>query len=203
VPILGGTTGGQQLAAFGEREVYDKGVPLAAIYADLPVGWTFEAGFGVPDKHSGIVTKVERRALVEIDNRPSLDVHDEWFEGHIGQLAEKSTDPASIRELLTLPPPYRKCTAPSGQHFFLFSHPWPRDDFLKIRSVTTSTKIKGGKILSQLRVMADFSQQNWESPTKGKAQRRDWHRQKAPVSARHTIRDKPILEIADFVINRR
>lgn len=118
MPILGGTTGGQQLAAFGEREVYDKGVPLAAIYADLPVGWTFEAGFGVPDKRSGIVTKVERRALVEIDNRPSLDVHDEWFEGHIGQLAEKSTDPASIRELLTLPPPVQEVHYPKRSAFF-------------------------------------------------------------------------------------
>ncbi len=77
---------------------------MAAIYTDLPVGWTFEAGFDIPDKHSGIVTKFEGQPLVEIDNRPSLDVHDKCLGGHIGQLAEKSTDPASIRELLTLHP---------------------------------------------------------------------------------------------------
>lgn len=51
-----------------------------------------------------------------------------------------------------------------------------RDDFLKIRAAMTSTKIKGGKNLSQPRVMADFYQRNWESSTKGKAQQRDWHR---------------------------
>jgi hypothetical protein len=104
VPILGGTTGGPQLAAFGEREVYDKGVSLAAIYTDLPVGWTFEAGFDVQDKLSGIVTTFEGQPLVEIDNSPSLDVHDKWLYGYIGQLPQKSTDPASILKLLTLHP---------------------------------------------------------------------------------------------------
>jgi hypothetical protein len=77
---------------------------LAAIYTDLPVGWTFEAGFEVQDKLSGIVTKVEGQPLVEIDNSPSLDVHDRWLDGYIRQLAEKSTDPASILKLVTLHP---------------------------------------------------------------------------------------------------
>jgi len=144
-PIIGGTAGGPVSTSFGERQAYASGISLTAIYTDLPMGWTFEAGFDVPDQHSGVVTKVEGRTIAEIDNRPSLDVYDEWLDGHIGQLAEKSTDPASIRELLTLHPLYRKYTSPSGQNYFLFSHPWPKDDSLKSRSFTTSTQIKEGE----------------------------------------------------------
>jgi hypothetical protein len=144
-PIIGGTAGGPIFSAFGEKEAYSSGISLAAIYTDLPIGWAFEAGFDVPDKHSGVVTKVEGREILEIDHRPSLDVYDEWLDGHIGRLAEKSTDPALIRELLTLHPLYRKYTSANGQTYFLFSHPWPKDDSPASRSISTSTRIKEGE----------------------------------------------------------
>jgi hypothetical protein len=109
------------------------------------VGWTFEGGFDVTDPHAGIVTKVEGQAIVEIDNRPALDVYDEWLDGKIGRLYQEIGDSGVIRDLLTLHPIYRKYTSPSGQDYFLFSHPWPKDDTLKDRSVMTSTKIKVGE----------------------------------------------------------
>lgn len=143
--ILGGTSGGPNFGVFGQNEVYDEGVSLAVIYTDLPIGWTFKGGFDVADPHTGIVTKVEGQAIVEIDNRPALDVYNEWLEGKIEKLHIEVGDPSMIRDLLTLHPIYRKYTSPSGQDYFLFSHPWPKDETLKDRSVMTSTKIKGGE----------------------------------------------------------
>jgi len=144
-PILGGTPGGPTFGVFGENKVYDKGVSLAVIYTNLSVGWTFEGGFDVKDPSTGIVTKVEGQAIVEIDNRPALDVYDEWLGGEIGKLCKETVRFDLIRGLLTLHPIYRKYTSPDGKVYSLFSHPWPKDKTLKERSVMTSTKIKVGE----------------------------------------------------------
>ena len=144
-PLLGGTAGGPELAVFGENEIYKEGVSLAAIYTDLPIGLIFEGGFDVTSSHSGIVTKVDGQVIVEIDNRPALNVYNEWLDGEIDRLYKEIGEPDLIRDLLTLHPLYRKYTSPNGETFFLFSHPWPKDDTLKDRSVMTSTKIKVGE----------------------------------------------------------
>lgn len=143
--ILGGTTGGPVLAVFGQDRAYERGVSLGVIYTDLPVGWTFEAGFDTTDVHSGIVTEVDGQALLQIDGRPALDVYDEWLGGQIDGLFERVGKPDVIRDLLVLHPLHRKYTSPSGQDYFLFSHPWPRDNELKDRAVSTSTKIAVGE----------------------------------------------------------
>ena len=143
--IIGGTTGGPAFAVIGENGLYNEGVSLAVVYTDLPVGWTFEGGFDVTDRHSGIVTKTEGQAIVEIDNRPALDVYDEWLGGKIKRLHEEIGKADVIRDLLTLHPLYRRYTSHSGQDYFLFSHPWPEDDQMKDRSVLTSTRIKPGE----------------------------------------------------------
>lgn len=154
--ILGGTAGGPSLAVFGENEVYENGVSLAVIYTDLPIGWTFEGGFDVRGQHSGIATKVEGQGIVEIDNRPALDVYNEWLDGEIDTLYQQVGKPDVIRDLLTLHPLYRKYTSPDGQDYFLFSHPWPKDDTLTERVVMTSTKIKEGERIY-------LSQGTWET----------------------------------------
>jgi hypothetical protein len=143
--LLGGTSGGPKLAVFGENEVYDAGVSLAVIYTDLPIGWTFEGGFDVTDNHTGIATKVDGQAIVAIDNRPALDVYDKWLGGRIRQLINEGQNPGAIRDLLTLHPIYRKYMSSEGQDYFLFSHPWPKDETLKEKSIMTSTKIKVGE----------------------------------------------------------
>jgi len=143
--ILGGTTGGPTQAVFGKDRAYEKGVSLAVIYTDLPIGWTFEGGFDTRDPHTGIVTKVDGQNIVEIDNKPALDVYNEWLGGNVNQLHEEGKDPGLIRDLLTLSPIYRKYTSSTGQDYYLFSHPWPKDDNLIDRAVSTSTKINVGE----------------------------------------------------------
>ncbi|MEM5879076.1 MAG: FIST N-terminal domain-containing protein [Candidatus Aenigmatarchaeota archaeon] len=144
-PIFGGTTGGSIMGVFGENRVYDKGISLAVIYTNLSVGWTFEGGFDVTDPHFGIVTKTDGQAIVEIDNKPALDVYDEWLGGEINKLYKEGAEFDVIRDLLTLHPVYRKYVSSSGQEYFLFSHPWPKDETLKDKSIMTSTKIKVGE----------------------------------------------------------
>ena len=143
--ILGGTAGGPPRGVFGNNEVYEEGVSLAAIYTDLPIGWVFEGGFDVNDLHSGIVTKAADQEIIEIDNRPALEVYNEWLEGEIVKLSEKFTEERPIRDFLTLHPLYRKFQSENGQIYFLFSHPWPKDFTFKEKSIMTSTKIKVGE----------------------------------------------------------
>jgi hypothetical protein len=118
---------------------------LAVIYTKLPIGWTFEGGFDTKDPHSGIVTKVDGQSIVEIDKRPALDVYNDWLDGKIDRLHKEIKDPSAIRDLLTLNPLYRKYTSITGQDYYLFSHPWPKDDNLVEKSISTSTKIKVGE----------------------------------------------------------
>jgi hypothetical protein len=145
VPVLGGTVGGPVMGVLGENDVYERGICLAVLYTDLPLGWTFEAGFDVTEKHAGIATKVEGQALVEIDNKPALDVYNGWVNGEIDRLREQGAKPDVIRDLLTLHPLYRRYKSPTGQNYLLFSHPWPKDDRMQDKSVMTSTQIKAGE----------------------------------------------------------
>ena len=145
VVILGGTTGGPSMAVFGDEGTYEKGLSLAVIYTDLPLGWTFEGGFDVAEPKTGIVTKVNGHTIVEIDNRPALDVYDEWLGGKIAKLFKELKGPDAVRDLLTLHPIYRKYKSVTGQDYYLFSHPWPEDEALKKHGVNTSTNIKLGE----------------------------------------------------------
>ena len=144
-PILGGTPGGPTFAVFGENKVYEKGVSLAVIYTKFTVGSIFEGGFELKEPNTGIVTKVDGQAIVEIDNRPALDVYDQWLGGEIEKLFKEHKRYDLVRGLLTLHPIYRKYTSPDGKVYSLFSHPWPKDQTLVERSVSTSTKIKVGE----------------------------------------------------------
>jgi hypothetical protein len=158
-PIIGGTAGGPVQSVIGGNSVYDRGISLAVIYTDLPLGWVFEGGFDVKDPHSGVVTKVggaDGRSILEIDGRPALDVYDEWLGGEVDKLYEEYKDPRVVKSLLTLHPLYRKYTTETGQEYSLFSHPWPTDPTQTERGVSTSTTIKEGE-----RVY--LSQGTWET----------------------------------------
>jgi len=147
--VVGGTLAGPEAGAFGDTAVHDRGVSLAVLYTDLPIGWTFEGGFDVTEPRSGVVTKMDRQTIVEIDGRPALDVYDEWLGGRIAHLLEEEQGRSDrVRDLLTLHPLYRTFRSPGGQDYFLFSHPWPKDPTLRDRAVATSTKIQAGETVN-------------------------------------------------------
>lgn len=143
--ILGGTAGGPDWAVFGGNAVYGNGVSTAVIYTKLKVGYMFEGGFDVREPISGIVTRADGQDIVEIDNRPAVDVYDEWLGGEIGRMHREGAPSDQVKELLTLHPLYRKLTAPNGKVYPLFTHSWPKDKTLKDKCISTSTKIKVGE----------------------------------------------------------
>jgi hypothetical protein len=142
VPIFGGTAGGPKRIVMSNEGAYGKGISVAVIYTDLPVGLSFEAGYDMAGKHSGVVTKVTGQNIEEIDGRPAIDVYNEWLDGEIERLAKKEMKkPAEIEAFLSLHPFYRKYTSPEGQDYYLFSRPWPNDPNMVNKSIKTNTKI--------------------------------------------------------------
>ena len=89
-----------------------------------------------------MVTKVDGGAILQINWRPALDVYDEWLGGKITKLQQEGADFIKIRNFMILNPFYRRYTSPDGQNYFLFSHPWPRNQTPQDKSLVTSTKIK-------------------------------------------------------------
>jgi hypothetical protein len=142
VPIFGGTAGGPKRIVMSNEGAYEKGISVAVIYTDLPIGLSFEAGYDITGKHNGVVTKVSGQNIEEIDGRPAIDVYNEWMDGEIYRLAKKEMGkPAEIEAFLALHPFYRKYTSSEGQDYYLFSRPWPNDPNMADKSIKTNTKI--------------------------------------------------------------
>ena len=142
VPIFGGTAGGPKRIVMSNEGAYEKGISVAVIYTDLPVGLSFEAGYDIDGKHSGVVTKVTGQNIEEIDGRPAIDVYNEWLDGEIERLAKKEMKkPAEIEAFLALHPFCRKLTSPEGQDYYLFTRPWPNDPNLVNKFIKTNTKV--------------------------------------------------------------
>lgn len=142
VPIFGGTAGGPKRIVMSNEGAYEKGISVAVIYTDLPVGLSFEAGYDIDGKHSGVVTKVTGQNIEEIDGRPAIDVYNEWLDGEIERLAKKEMKkPAEIEAFLALHPFCRKLTSLEGQDYYLFTRPWPNDPNLVNKFIKTNTKV--------------------------------------------------------------
>jgi hypothetical protein len=142
VPIFGGTAGGPKRIVMSNEGAYEKGISVAVLYTDLPVGLAFEAGYDITGKHSGVVTKVTGQNIEEIDGKPAIDVYNEWMDGEIERLAKKEMKkPAEIESFLALHPFYRKYTSSEGQDYYLFSRPWLNDPNMVNKFIKTNTKI--------------------------------------------------------------
>ena len=63
-------------------DIYENGLVLVAIYTNLKNGWGFETGYKLTE-HSGIATISDGYLISEIDDRPALDVYDEWLNGEL------------------------------------------------------------------------------------------------------------------------
>ncbi len=144
VVVLGGTTGGPKFEVLGDQAGWAQGISVAVIYTGLPLGWVFEGGFEVMDSHRGVVTKMEGAAVLEINWRPALDVYDEWLGGKLARLRQEGADVVKIRNLMSLNPLCRRYTSSNGQKYFLFSHPWPRNQTPQDKAFVTSTEIRNG-----------------------------------------------------------
>jgi hypothetical protein len=145
VILLGGTAGGPNGNAIGNDHAYSEGVSFALFYTDLPVGWVFEAGFDKQDEFSGVVTKMDGRRIVEIDNEPAYDVYDRWLGGEVTRLRLQGEETDTFRDFLSLHPLFRKFESPDGSTYSVFSHPWAPNKDLITNGLNTTTDIKVGE----------------------------------------------------------
>lgn len=145
VILLGGTAGGPNGNAIGNDHAYSRGVSLALFYTDLPIGWVFEAGFEKQDEYSGIVTEMDGRRIVEIDNEPAYDVYDRWLGGEVTRLRLQGEKTDTFRDFLSLHPLFRKFESPDGDKYSVFSHPWAPNKDLITNGLNTTTDIKVGE----------------------------------------------------------
>jgi hypothetical protein len=143
VPVLGARVGAVVLddAPAGD------GVAVAALYTDLPVGWTFEGGYDVSSSQSGVITRMDgEQSILEIDGRPALDVYDGWLGGGLRKLfRENSADLAN--DSLALNPLYVQARAQGGEVYSLFSHVWPTDSRLENKALRVGTRMREGERL--------------------------------------------------------
>lgn len=61
--------------------VIANGAAVAVFYSARPFAWAYAGGFERSTTKSGVITDAEPRMIRTIDNRPALDVYDEWLGG--------------------------------------------------------------------------------------------------------------------------
>ena len=87
-PVVGGSASDDEVSGlwmqFTHKKSYDNGLIVVAIYTDLGTGWGFETGYKLTD-NTGIATSSDGYLISEINNRPALDVYDEWVNGELYQ----------------------------------------------------------------------------------------------------------------------
>ena len=152
VPVLGGSSFGSFTASGNSQSYTGQGVSVAVFGTDLPLGWTFEAGFEIQDPVSAEITKLDGTRILELDGRPAFEVYDEWFGGRMRELCQAG-DNAKIRELRNLNPICKRIETSDKQTYYNFTITYPRLDDL---SVEVKIDVEVGDRLY-------LSEGNWES----------------------------------------
>lgn len=147
--LIGQCPGGPQpVMICNQHVIQPKGIILAAIYTNLPIGIYCKAGFETRNLASGIVTKTSGNIIHEIDHKDAVKVYKNW--------SRKSKD--IVRDAFVLQPLYREYRSKSRPPFHLFSQPvvktrkrnGKREDVL-----ITGTEIKVGEKIY-------LTQGNWQ-----------------------------------------
>jgi class 3 adenylate cyclase len=91
IPLGGGSSGNNSGTAKGVQlcngQCHTGSIVVALLYSWLDVLATFENGFKATGQ-KGIVTKAEGRTVLKIDDRPAIDVYNEWTNSLVGAEAK-------------------------------------------------------------------------------------------------------------------
>jgi hypothetical protein len=123
VPIIGGSAADNTVA--GHWFVFDQtgqsasGVVVSVLFPSSPVSFAYQNGYA-PTQNAGIVTKVENRRLVEIDNRPAAQVFAEWTGGDVP--FDATDGPQTILSASTIWPFGRQVNTVGDVPFYLLAH---------------------------------------------------------------------------------
>lgn len=121
--IVGGSSADNDVsgkwAQFGPDAVHSDGLVVTVLFPSLQVASVYQSGYA-PTGAKGVVTRVEKRRLYEIDGRPASHVLSEWTSGAVS-VAEN--DPRSILAEATFWPLGRITREVAGVPFHLLAHP--------------------------------------------------------------------------------
>jgi len=147
IPVVGGSAFDDDASGkwrqFADDDIYVNGVVLTAFYTDLKIGWAYEAGYQ-KTQYRGIITKAKERTIYEIDNRPALDVYDEWTGGLVSEVSAGSDEDTIVEIEKTALYPFAKIM--SGKHreiHYVPMHPylWNMED----GSITLGVNVHPGE----------------------------------------------------------
>lgn len=121
--IVGGSAADNDVSGgwsvFSSDGMSGAAVVVSVLFPSAPFGCAFESGYA-PTARRGIVTGVEGRRLLTIDNRPAAEVYAEWTGGRI---RPPETGSRSILSEATLAPLGRRQTEIAGIPVHLLAHP--------------------------------------------------------------------------------
>jgi len=148
VPIYGGSSADNDLSGkwkiFTDQEETNNGVLVISFFAsDFPAPVSsFHCGYQTTSK-TGTVTKAEDRKILEIDNRPALEVYNSWTNGAL----EKKMAGDSILGETTFFPLGRNRGEVKNIPFYLLSHPATVTDH---SGLSLFTDIKAGEVICMM-----------------------------------------------------
>ncbi|MEM7471171.1 MAG: FIST C-terminal domain-containing protein [Pseudomonadota bacterium] len=152
VPIIGGSAADDAVA--GGWSVSDgtvshqSGLVVSVLFCSTPLHFAYQNGYE-PTAHSGVVTKVEGRKLVEIDGTLAGDVYARWTGGAVPQALGAEAE--NILSQATLWPLGRKISSLGDVPYYLLAHPCNAnpdgtiDLFAEVAEGETLTQMTGDK----------------------------------------------------------
>ncbi|PMH46510.1 histidine kinase [Vibrio sp. 10N.286.49.B3] len=121
VPLIGGSAGDnhidQKWSIFTENGHTQSGASVTLVYSEYSVFTSFSAGYQ-PTQYRGTVTKVNGRVLMEIDNKPAVEVYNQWANYYLSY-----DDNERIFEKATSYPLGRVAGSIYQRPYFKLSHP--------------------------------------------------------------------------------
>jgi hypothetical protein len=123
-PVVGGSAADDAIAghwrvAAGTGPALADGLVVSALFPSEPLSLAFQNGYA-PTEHTGTVTKVAGRRILEIDGEPAASVYARWT-GAPDWLCGDGT--RSVLAEATFAPLGRPVTTVSNVPFYLLSHP--------------------------------------------------------------------------------
>ena len=155
VPVIGGNSNDDKIAGLWKqitsKKTYETVLILVSIYTNRSIGWGFDTGFKLTD-NKGIVTKSDGLLISEIDNRPALDVYNEWTDGEFykkldaGEFNDANGNISfdKIKTFTLLNPIARVLRTQDGRIGHYTISPIPNSDDIKNKQIRVFAEIQQG-----------------------------------------------------------
>jgi len=154
-PVIGGSANDDIVSGlwmqFTHNKSYTNGLILVTIYTDQKSGWGFETGYKLTD-NKGIATTSDGYLISEIDERPALDVYDEWVNGELYQKIDAgefndetgNISFALIKEFTLMNPIARVLRTADGRIGHYTVSPIPNTDDVESKNLRVFAEIQQG-----------------------------------------------------------